>query len=243
MMKAIIGISSNRLSPIENKSLDIEIAYTPLGFVESVEQAGALPLIIPFSDPEFAKEYVSRIDALILSGGQDVNPLSYGQEPGLKLHNTNIKRDEFEIALVEEAIKQKKPLLGVCRGMQIYNVATGGTLYQDLSDYEDLSVQHVQKSLTFKYTHTVDLEADSWISDVLGTEVVVNSYHHQAIDQLADSLRPTAFAKDGILEAAESTDPDLQHYLLQWHPEWMYKVDNNSQLIFKEFIKLVDEKL
>lgn len=243
MMKAIIGITSNRLSPIENKSLDIEIAYTPLGFVESIEQAGALPLIIPFSDPEFAKEYVSRIDALILSGGQDVNPLSYGQEPSLRLQNTNIKRDEFEIALVKEAIKQKKPLLGVCRGMQIYNVATGGTLYQDLSDYKDLSVQHVQKSLTFKYTHTVDLEADSWIGDILGTEIVVNSYHHQAVDELSDTLRPTGYAKDGVLEAAESTNPDLQHYLLQWHPEWMYKVDNNSQLIFKEFIKLVDQRL
>lgn len=236
-MKAIIGITSNRLTPLENKGLDIDIAYTPLGFVESVVDAGALPLIIPLSEPDFAKEYVSRIDALILSGGQDVNPLVYGEEPGLHLNNTNIKRDEFEIALVKEAVKQKKPLLGVCRGMQIYNVAMGGSLYQDLSDYEDLSVQHVQKSLTYKYTHTVDLEADSWIGDVLGEQVVVNSYHHQAVNQLADSLRPTGYAKDGILEAAESTDPELDHYLLQWHPEWMYKVDNNSQIIFKEFIK------
>ncbi len=238
-MKPIIGITSNTASPIENKSLDIEISYTPLGFVESIKDAGALPLIIPITDPEYAQEYVNRIDALILSGGQDVNPLMYGQEPGLKLLNTNIKRDEYEIELIKAAIKQKKPLLGVCRGMQIYNVALGGSLYQDLEDYEQLSVQHVQQSTTYKYTHTVDLKYDSWIGETLGENIVVNSYHHQAINQLSDQLRAVGFAKDGVIEAAEHLNPDLHHYLIQWHPEWMYRVDNNSQKIFKEFISLV----
>lgn len=240
-MKPIIGITSNTASPIENKSLDIEISYTPLGFVESIKDAGALPLIIPITDPEFAKEYVTRIDALILSGGQDVNPLIYGEEPGLKLHNTNIKRDEYEIELIKETIKQKKPLLGVCRGMQIYNVALGGTLYQDLEEYDKLSVQHVQESTTYKYTHSVDLKSDSWIGETLGEKIVVNSYHHQAIRKLADDLRPVGFAKDGVLEAAEHSDPDMHHYLLQWHPEWMYRVDNNSQKIFREFISIVTD--
>lgn len=241
-MKPIIGISSNTLTPNENKGLDIEIAYTPLGFVESIITAGAVPLIIPLSDPDFAEEYVSRVDALVLSGGQDVNPLSYGQEPRPLLAKTNIKRDEFEIELIKAAIKQKKPLLGVCRGMQIYNVALGGTLYQDLSEYEDLNVQHVQVSLTYKYSHTVDLQEDSWIANTLGESIVVNSYHHQAINKLADSLEPVGWAKDGILEAAQSTDPELDHYLIQWHPEWMYRVDNNSQKIFKEFINIVTSK-
>src|SRR5699024_2366445 len=238
-MKPIIGITSNTLTTNENKSLDIEIAYTPLGFVESVKAAGALPLIIPITDPEYAEEYVSRCDALIMSGGQDVNPLSYGQEPREKLMNTNIKRDEFEIELVKAAIKHKKPLLGVRLVMQIYNVVLGGTPYQDLSEYEDLSVQHVQKAVTYKYTHTVDFVEDSWIGNALGNSIVVNSYHHPAINQLANDLKPVGWAKDGILEAAQQKDPKLNHYLIQWHPEWMYQVDNNSQKIFREFVDIV----
>lgn len=238
-MKPIIGITSNTASPIENKGLDIEISYSPHGFTEGITDAGAIPLIIPLTDPEFAKEYVSRIDALILTGGQDVNPLTYGQEPGLKLQNTNIKRDEFEVELVKAAIEQRKPLLGVCRGMQIYNVALGGTLYQDLSDYKNLSVQHVQQTIAYKYSHTVDLESDSWLASILGEEIVVNSYHHQAVDQLTDQLRPVGYAKDGVLEAAQQVDPNLPHFLIQWHPEWMYTVDDKSEIIFREFVKLV----
>ena len=241
-MTPIIGISGNTKTPIENKGLNIEIAYTPLGFVESVQDTGALPFIIPVNDPQTAKDYINRIDALILTGGQDVNPLSFGQEPSVHLASTNIKRDDFEIALVQEAIQQHKPILGVCRGMQIYNVALGGSLYQDLEEYEDLSIQHVQRSVTFKYTHTVDLEKDTWLSQILGSEIVVNSYHHQAIKEVAQGLRPTAWAKDGIIEAMEHTDPNLDHYLIQWHPEWMYKVDDNSQKIFNAFIDLVTSK-
>lgn len=148
---------------------------------------------------ELAATYIQQIDKLLLAGGQDVAPEFYGQEPHIKLEETNRDRDEFELALIEEALKQNKPIFAVCRGMQLVNVALGGTLYQDLSMYPQWSVKHGQQPTQPIFaTHRIDVEPDSQLSNIYGTTGQVNSYHHQALHTLGKDLRVTAWSSDTL---------------------------------------------
>ncbi len=139
MTKKIIGIAGNQLLQAAEVFHGNQVTYTPQGFVSAVQAAGGVPLVLPIGPKELAATYIQQIDKLLLAGGQDVAPEFYGQEPHIKLEETNRDRDEFELALIEEALKQNKPIFAVCRGMQLVNVALGGTLYQDLSMYPQWS--------------------------------------------------------------------------------------------------------
>ena len=145
MTKKIIGIAGNQLLQAAEVFHGNQVTYTPQGFVSAVQAAGGVPLVLPIGPKELAATYIQQIDKLLLAGGQDVAPEFYGQEPHIKLEETNRDRDEFELALIEEALKQNKPIFAVCRGMQLVNVALGGTLYQDLSMYPQWSVKHGQQ--------------------------------------------------------------------------------------------------
>lgn len=241
-MKPLIGIAGNIL--LDHDAMNgFPITYTPQGFVKGVQQANAIPVVFPISDPNEAKEYMSKVDGLLLAGGQDVSPLLFGEEPSLKLGATYPARDAFEIALVKEALHQAKPIFAVCRGLQLLNVAYGGTLYQDVSDYPALAVQHIQLTHFETGAHTITIDPDSTIGKIFGDQYVVNTYHHQAIKNLADPFRAVAWSKDGLVEAFEAKSSSQSIVAVQWHPELMLSHDVMMQRLFTDFVKRVIKKM
>lgn len=212
MNRPIIGITGN--TQANPDALDLVQAYTAQGYVEGVQKAGGLPFIIPINQPELASSYLATIDKLILTGGQHVAPQFYGQEQSIDSHDYNVKRDEFELALIKEAMRLKKPIFSVCRGTQLLNVALGGTLFQDISDHwQELSASHP--------AHHIDLLANTPLSKIFGPHPKVNSFHRQAIKDLAPTLEAIGFSsRDQVIEAVRSANgyPLLG---VQWHPEFM----------------------
>ena len=236
----LIGIAGNHRQDNTEEDRYI-LSYAPNGFVRGLEKAKAIPVIIPISNPELAKEFISRVDGLLLAGGQDVSPLLYGEEPHLNLARTYPARDAFEIELIKEAYRQHKPIFAVCRGLQILNVALGGTLYQDIeSQYENISVKHTQKTMPSQPTHTIQIASGSELSRVLGTTTPVNSYHHQAVKQLASDFVPVAWSTDGLIEAFESKSEDQSVVAVQWHPELLIEDSNVMHGLFDNFVERVN---
>lgn len=235
MMKPLIGIAGNVLSDLAVTN-GLPITYTPQGFVDGIDRAEGTPVVLPISSPADASDYISRIDGLLLAGGQDVSPLLYNEEPSLQLEATNPARDAFEMALIEAAVAQKKPILAVCRGLQLLNVAYGGTLYQDLSDYPDLAVQHIQKTHFETGAHTILIDPDSSLGKIFGDTYIVNTYHHQAVKKIAKPFKAVAWSKDKLIEGFEAIDPKQSIVAVQWHPELMMKQDRKMQQLFDEFV-------
>ncbi|MGX7148743.1 gamma-glutamyl-gamma-aminobutyrate hydrolase family protein [Enterococcus ureasiticus] len=236
-MTTIIGIAGNQII----QSVDVfngnHVSYTPQGFVTAIQKAGGLPIVLPIGEETFAADYISQIDKLLLAGGQDISPDFFGEEPHPKLEETNRNRDIFELALIQEAIKQNKPIFAVCRGMQLINVALGGTLYQDLSLYPEWKVKHGQQPTQPQFaTHDIQIETDSALYHLLGEKYRVNSYHHQAIHKLAPLLKVTARSSDGIAEAIESIDTKQRLLGVQWHPELRFDVDTKEFQLFDYFV-------
>lgn len=208
----IIGITGN--TQANPQALDLVQAYTAQGYVEGVQKAGGLPFVIPISHPELANSYVATIDKLILTGGQNVSPEFYGQKKTIDSQDYNVDRDEFELALIRETMRLGKPIFTVCRGTQLLNVALGGTLFQDISDHwQELSASHP--------AHHIDLVADSPLSKIFGPKPKVNSFHRQAIKDLAPSLEIIGLStRDNIIEAVRSAE-GYPLIGVQWHPEFM----------------------
>lgn len=210
---------------------------TKTAYPKWVERAGGLPLLLPNLSPELAGPALDGLDGLLLTGGKDVHPLVYGAEPGKHLGTTDPQRDRFELPLIREALARGLPLLAICRGLQALNVATGGTLRQDLVHDRDATVQHRMDVVGENATHhTIELEAGSLLRGLLGADrVAVNSFHHQAADRLGDGLRVCARAMDGTIEALEGIDG---RYVLavQWHPEVMPADHHVTRALFESFV-------
>lgn len=234
-MRKIVGVAGYHFTRHENHLLDLDINTAPKALTDVLYQADLLPVIIPLAQPEDAQKYIEQVDALVLAGGADVDPLLYQEEPLAKIGVIEPHRDYFEKALIREAIKQKKPILGICRGLQLLNVTLGGSLYQDLSYYPDLKINHVQKTPWEFPTHSVQTAAGSLLEKMLTSENVINSYHHQAIKKLANPLRAIAWSTDGVIEAVESKTDDPYILALQWHPELLTEIKPENQLIFDAF--------
>lgn len=210
----IIGISG---TPGNGTSSSV-----PNTYVLSVLRAGGVPVILPINDnPAVLEKMISSIDALIMTGGEDIDPLeNYGEEPVRALGEVVPARDAFDKALIKLAIQHKIPVLAVCRGQQMLNVAMGGTLYQDIpSQLRHSNVKHYQ-DIPGKYcTHSIIIEKESLLAKLLQTEsTTVNSFHHQSIKDLAPGLKVTARAKDGVIEAVE-IEGNPQVIAIQFHPE------------------------
>lgn len=234
MTKPIIGIAGNERVMIDSDSH--WISYVPRNFVDGIQQAGGLPLILPIGDPSDVATYVSQIDKLLLAGGHDVSPKFYGEPPHQKLGDTDPGRDAFEIALVKEALKQGKPIMGVCRGMQLLNVAFGGTVYQDLSLREEETYKHVQLPTPFQTpSHFVNLEKDFVLSAFLPERYEVNSFHHQVLARVAEEFTVMATADDGVVEAIQSKTNKI--FGVQWHPELTHQTIPLEQEIFNFFVQ------
>lgn len=183
-----------------------------------VSESGALPVILPPDEASESApgEVVDLLDGLVLSGGADLDPSSYGAEPDPATFGYRIERDRFEIALAREALDRDLPVLGICRGMQLLNVACGGTLDQDLSD----RVVHIESPGAFSH-HDVRLEPDSLAAQALGADHVagVHSHHHQGVERLGEGLVATGWAEpDGLVEAVEMPGKTFALGLI-WHPE------------------------
>ena len=193
----------------------VNTAYTV-----SIRGAGLLPVVLPVLDAADADAALEGVAGLVLTGGEDVNPASYGASPHPKLGGTHDGRDAFEMALVEAARARALPTLAICRGVQILNVALGGTLVQDIaSEWKDPIVHDGEWARTAR-VHEVDVAAGSRLARALGTErPVVNSMHHQAIRDVAPSLATVAEAPDGIVEGVEWPTDDWWMVGVQWHPE------------------------
>lgn len=196
-------------------------------YLEVLERAGMLPVVLaPLSDPAAdAPTHVGRVldlvDGLVLTGGEDVEPARYGAEASPRLGRTSRARDAMEIAALLAARERQLPTLAICRGIQVANVALGGTLVQDIPSEWPHALNHDPDRARDERTHAVRLAADSRAARAVGgTEVQVNSVHHQAIRRVADALVVTGVAPDGIIEAVETPSGDPWWLLgVQWHPE------------------------
>jgi putative glutamine amidotransferase len=186
-------------------------------YVAAIQAAGAHALLLPV-DPRAPEALLDRVDGLMVIGGADLDPPVYGQERSDHTEMTYRERDEFELALTREALRRGLPFLGICRGMQLLNVALGGTLNQHLVG-DDGQPSHRRIIGTFEGTeHEIDLEPGSLAEQALGEPVhVARCHHHQAIDELGEGLTVTARARDGVAEAIEL--PDGWALVVQWHPE------------------------
>lgn len=196
-------------------------------YVDAVSRAGGLPLILATLAPEYAEETLAAIDGLLLTGGGDVSPWLYDAEPAPEVYDVDSSRDSWELALIRGA-EDRLPVLGVCRGAQLLNVAAGGTLIQHLPDVTD--EPHRLRERDQEVVHTVDLASDSHLAEILGhRRVGVNSIHHQAIGQVGAGLRAVAWAPDGIVEAVERTD-GAPVVAVQWHPESLIDLAPHGRL-------------
>lgn len=192
-------------------------------YVTALESAGLIPLIVPpLSTPDAAAAVLDSVAGLVLTGGGDIDPARYGEKRHEKVHSINAARDATEAALIKEAQRRGTPVLAICRGIQILNVALGGTLVQDIPSQCETDISHDEESARTSRTHEVSVEPDSLIAKAIGTEhLTVNSFHHQSVKRVADGMRVTARSPDGIIEGLESTDDSWWVMAVQWHPEEM----------------------
>lgn len=206
------------------------------GYYQSVVRAGGTPLIVPpTTDLSGIDALLHRVDGVMLSGGADLNPLWMGQEPHPALGNVNPVRDAFELLLIRRAMDHQIPLLGICRGLQVMVAALGGGLHQDMAAEQPnvALLKHSQQAPRNEATHRVTFVDDSVLGSVLGHEILVNSFHHQAVAHPGAQLRVVAQASDGTIEAVESTEYKSV-YGVQWHPECMDNED--SARLFAHFV-------
>ena len=192
-------------------------------YVTALESAGLIPLIVPqLSNADAASAVLDSVAGLVLTGGEDVDPARYGEKRHEKVRSVNAARDATEAALIKEARKRGTPVLAICRGIQMLNVALGGTLVQDIPSQCETDIAHDEESARNSRTHEISVEPGSLIATAIGTEhCTVNSFHHQSVKRVADGMRVTARSPDGIIEGLESTDEHWWVMAVQWHPEEM----------------------
>ncbi len=207
-------------------------------YVKALEIAGVVPVIVPpLASEDSVRVILSRVDGVVLTGGEDVDPSLYGQPRIEQCGPSNPARDATEIALVQAAREMNKPLLAICRGPQLLNVALGGTLFQDIPSQVENALDHNEKDERSSRVHPVEIEAGSKLADALqATRLSVNSLHHQSVRDVAPGLRVTATAPDGVVEGLESPDDDWWVLAVQWHPEEMTdSPESPDRGIFKAF--------
>jgi putative glutamine amidotransferase len=204
-----------------------------------VEEAGGVPILIPqLHDLSALETLLERLDGLLLPGGIDIAPVRYGEEPHPKLGDTDPSVDEMELTLAHWALREDKPLLGICRGMQMLNVALGGTLYQDLEEMFPNCIRHMYVDLPrSQVTHSVYVENGTLLADATSTrEFWANSIHHQAIKEPGEGVRISAWAQDGVVESIEVADRRFA-MAVQCHPEEIYSYIPACAHLFSAFVE------
>ena len=233
-MKPVVG-----LMPLWDKKKD-SMWMLP-GYLDGIIQAGGIPIIFPFTaDEKDLRQLIRMCDGFLFTGGHDVDPKIYHEEPLEEFLDCCEKRDDMEVIVLREALIADKPILGICRGLQFINAALGGKLYQDLPTQHASEINHRQQPPYDVPSHTVAIVADSPLFKCLETEqLAVNSCHHQAIKVLAPGLQEMAVAADGITEAIYKPDSRFL-WAVQWHPEFSFRIDENSRKIFRAFVEAME---
>jgi putative glutamine amidotransferase len=210
-------------------------------YCEALVSAGAAPVVLPLSTNEDLFDiYIDRCDGLMVTGGPDIDAAYYGENNMTYNGELSPYRDVMELALIKKAIQNNKPVLGICRGIQVINVAMGGTLYQDI--HEQLKdrqlIKHSQSAPRWYSTHEVVIKKESLLWDALNVEKVhVNSFHHQAVKDIAPDFEATAWSEDGIIECIEYSK-DCFVVGVQWHPEDLWKQNAVHHELFKKFANI-----
>lgn len=207
------------------------------GYFKGIEEAGGIPIMLPLTEDDATiEQLVDTCDAFLFTGGHDVSPTLYKEEVKDTCGEISKERDEMELKLFLLAYKKDKPMFGICRGIQFFNAALGGTLYQDLPTEHKNGISHQQKPPYDKPSHSVIIEQDSPLLKLSKkTEILVNSYHHQAIKDLSPNLTVMAYSEDGLIEAVyDKTKKFL--WAVQWHPEFDREVNPLSRALFLEFL-------
>lgn len=222
-MKTKIGIV---ICGLENQK-----QYVSDSYIQAIKTVGGLPIILPLvKSKSVITEYTELCDGFLFCGGGDITPLLFGQEPADNSGKTDLSLDLYQIRLMKTILTTDKPVLAICRGMQVLNVACGGTIYQDMNLVDFDTINHMQNSVSRRdISHKVTFEPDSLIQKLLGDFAYTNSYHHQAVDRLGKGLTVSGFTGDDIAEAVEM--PSHTFVLgVQWHPENMPDCSNMKQL-------------
>ncbi len=212
------------------------------GYLDGIRQAGGVPVIFPLvTDEAELKQLTEVCDGFLLTGGHDVSPEIYGETPRADLVCTCERRDRMEDFVLKEAVASDKPVLGICRGIQFINAALGGSLYQDLPTQHPSVIEHHQHGPYDVPSHTVAVIEDSPLYGCLQeTELAVNSYHHQAVRDLAPGLESMAVSPDGLVEALYMPEHPFL-WAVQWHPEFSWKTDAASRKIFRAFVRSMEQ--
>ena len=210
-------------------------------YVEAAREAGLIPLVLPPLDPAELSPVLDAVDGLVLTGGEDVDPAEYGAARSEKTEGIHARRDKCEIAALKLARERRMPTLAICRGLQVANVALGGTLVQDIPTERPSDVVHDLAKERAARVHGVSVDKGSRLADVLGdTSITVNSSHHQAVDRVAPGLRVTARSPDGVIEGVEWTADDWWLLGVQWHPEELTRDDKPwDRRLFAAFARVV----
>lgn len=234
-MKPVILITNNYAVDPNNFGVGRYIRIKE-NFVNAILKAGGVPILSAHGD---ADTYARIADGVLFSGGSDINPIHYGEKPYKEdLHYID-ERDEMELAICKSFYKLKKPMMGVCRGIETINVALGGTLIQDIPSMVELSA-HKQSLFPDKPAHYVKSAEGSKMRELFGEEFIVNTHHHQAVKTCAPGFRATAVTDEGVIEAIEHES--LPIIATQWHPERMIGEENfemeNMMPLFEYFVEL-----
>jgi putative glutamine amidotransferase len=225
-----------------------ERAYVNASYLNAVQQAGGAPVPLPPQlTPAARAEILRRVQGVLLTGGGDVDPARFGETPHPTTAEVSSARDTLEIELTRWALAQHVPLLAVCRGLQVLNVALGGSLYQDIPSEPGSPLDHSQAGLQGRArhvpTHHVKVRDGSRLAGILGAlEVDVNSFHHQAIKRLGGGLVDVAWAPDSIIEGVELTEPDQFVVGVQWHPEELVGSDRAALSLFTALVQRARER-
>ena len=233
-MGVLIGVVGH---PIETAAgRRVVTAYD--AYVDAVRLAGGVPVILPpTADAVEIAACLDRVDGVLLTGGKDVDPERYGETILNAKVTPEPERDAFELPLVAQAVERNFPLLAICRGMQVLNVALGGTLWQDVPDQVTDALPHYQKAPRDETTHHVELRRDSLLGDLVGSldGLEANSFHHQAARAIAPLLVPVAHTPDGVVEAIEATEREFV-LGIQWHPEHLAATRAEHRRLFEGLV-------
>jgi putative glutamine amidotransferase len=228
-MKPIIAILG---AVDDDKTVTLQNTYT-----RAIEAAGGLPLIIPYTENEESiAEYVKICDGFLFSGGCDIEPRKFGEDTLPECGKIQLYRDYIELEIFKRAFDEKKPIMGICRGIQLINVALGGTLYQNIPTQISTDIPHRQTEAKNQPSHSVKIFSDTPLMELISKErMTANSFHHQSIKSLGEGLEVMALADDGIIEAIYRNG---ENYILgyQWHPERLFDTDADNKALFDDFI-------
>ena len=215
--RPVIGLTTYR-QRAQSGVWDVDASFLPGVYIEGVTRAGGIAALLPPQpvDDVIADRMIEGLDGLVIAGGRDIDPAAYGHDPHPSTDEPARDRDDWEFALMRAALRRRTPVLGICRGAQVLNVALGGTLIQHLPDVVG-HTRHQQGKGVFS-TSVVDTVSGSRLAGLIGESVQVRCYHHQAIDRLADGLVVSAADGDGVIEAVEMPGRDFV-VAVQWHPE------------------------